>query len=72
MGAGGEEDGGQKFGDGEILFPVGVTAHTALEARAVGGEQRNAVACLRDVFGGLNSGTDGGWGERGDGAEARV
>ena len=52
--ASGEEDGGQKFGDGEILFPIGVAAHAALEARPVGGEQRNAVAGLRDVFRGLD------------------
>ena len=54
MGAGDEENGGEKFGDGEVVLAVGVAAHTAFEAGAIGGEERQAVAGLRDVFGGLD------------------
>jgi len=70
--AGGEEDGGQEFGDGEIVLAVGVAAHAAFEAGAVGGEEREVVAGLGDVFSGLDCGADGGRLERGDGAEACV
>ncbi len=68
LGAGGEENGGEKFGDGEVVLAVGVAAPTALEAGAIGGEKRHAVAGLQDVFGRFDGGANGGWVEWGDGA----
>jgi hypothetical protein len=70
--AGGEENGGQEFRDGEIVLAVGVAAHAALEAGAVAGEERQVVAGLRDALGGLDGGANGGGVEGGDGAEACV
>ena len=72
LGAGGEEDGREKLGDGEVVLSVGVAAHAALEAGAVRCDKRNGVADRCDVFGGLDSRADGGWIERGDRTEAGV
>jgi len=72
LGAGGKEDGRKEFGDGQIIFAVGVTAHAALEAGAVGGEEWNSVTGKRNVFGGLDCRPDSGRVEGSDGAEAGV
>lgn len=72
LGAGSEENGGDEFGDGEIVFAVAVATHAALEAGAVGGEERAAAACLQDIFCRFDGGADGCRVKRFKVAEARV
>ena len=72
MRSSGEENCGQDFGDGEIVFAVAVAGHAALKAGTVAGEERHAVAGVCDVLGGLDGGADGAGGEWSDGAEAGV
>ena len=56
----GEEDGGEDFGDGDVVLTIGVSAHAAFEGGAVGGEEREGVAGLEDVLEGVDGGPDGG------------
>ena len=48
--AGGEENGGEEFCDGEIVLAVAVAAHAAFEAGAIGGEERAGCGRLGQML----------------------
>jgi len=58
FGAGGEEEGRDELGDGNVVLAVPVPAHAAFVSGAVGREERQAVAGLQDVLQGLDGWTN--------------
>jgi hypothetical protein len=60
LGACGEENSGDEFGDGEIIFAVAVASQASLKAGAVGGEEWATVTGFQDTLGGFDGGANGG------------